>query len=61
MNSPECIIICKGFQVFFCYILGEKVTDLVSLRLSQCFIEGFPNIQGVRAVLIECRKLLHMR
>ena len=24
--------ICKGFQVFFCYILGVKVTDLVSLK-----------------------------
>ena len=27
--------ICKGFQVFFLYILGVKVTDLVSLNILQ--------------------------
>ena len=30
--------ICKGFQIFFCYILGVKVTDLESLTVNNVYV-----------------------
>ena len=41
--------ICKGFQVFFCHILGVKITDLVSLN---SYTYDTPRLQTALSILV---------